>query len=327
MHANAQQRAIGRAKSGGRMFPAAMLCAVAMLAASGCAVQRRERLPMAATPQILQNASLDELIGKVRAQQEAIRTLNATVEIQPTVTSELRGEIVTYRDVRAFLLIRKPADLRMIGQYPVVRSTAFDLASDGERFGLYIPSKNRFVTGDSRGGKRRESALENLRPQHVLDALLWQAPNVGSEEAAMELASEGQKSYYIVLILRRGAAGKLILARKLWFERIGLTLERLQIFDDAGAVATDARYSDYGDFSGIAYPRIIALDRPQDDYGLVLTISSLTLNQPLDDEKFQMERPAGAEVVDLDAEQARFVKDLAPQEGFLGWSIVSYWQI
>jgi outer membrane lipoprotein-sorting protein len=253
---------------------------------------------------MLRNASLEELLDKVRAQQDAIQTLNATVEIQPSVTSELRGEIVTYRDVRAFLLIRKPDDLRMIGQYPVVRNTAFDLVSDGERFGLYIPSKNRFITGNSNGGKRSKSALENLRPRHILEAMLWEAPQEGREEAALELATAGQKSYYIVLILRRGPAGKLALMRKLWFERAGLTLERLQIFDGEGAIATDARYSDYGDFSGVTYPQTVALDRPQDDYGLVLTISSLAFNQPLEDDKFVMQRPAGAEIVDLDAEPA-----------------------
>jgi hypothetical protein len=265
-------------------------------------VERRVRLPVAATPQELQSASLNGLLEKIRAQQEAIRTLNATVEIQPTVTSALRGEIVTYRDVRAFLLIRKPSNLRMIGQYPVVRNTAFDLASNGERFGLYIPSKNRYVTGLSHGGKRSKSALENLRPQHILETMLWEGPAEGREEAALELATGDEKSYYIVLILRRGSAGKLFLARKLWFERAGLTVERLQIFDDQGALATDARYSNYGEFNGIAYPQTVSLDRPQDDYGLVLTIGTLVLNEPLEDAKFEMQRPAAAEFVDLDAD-------------------------
>jgi outer membrane lipoprotein-sorting protein len=268
--------------------------------AAGCAVQRRDRLPVAATPQVLQSATLDELLQKVQAQQEAIQTLNATVEIQPSVTSDQRSEIVTYRDVRAFLMIRKPDDLRMIGQYPVVRSTAFDLASDGEHFGLYIPSKNRFVTGDSRGGKRSESALENLRPQHILDALLWRGLDE-NESAALEVASEGQKSYYIMLILRRTPEGRLLLTRKLWFERVALTLARLQIYDAEGMIATDARYGDFGEFSGISYPQNIAVDRPQDDYGLVLSVSSLVFNQPLGDEKFEMERPAGAELVELGA--------------------------
>ena len=266
---------------------------------NGCLVQKRTKLPPA-PPAALQSATLDELLEKVHKQQEAIQTLDATVEIEPTVSSAQKGEMVTYRDVRAFLLIRKPAFLRMIGQYPVVRNTAFDLASDGEQFGLYIPSKNRYITGNSREGKRGKSALENLRPQHILDALLVEGPQPGQEEAALEVAKAGQKSYYIVLILRRGEAGRLLLARKLWFEREHLLLERLQIFDVQGQVATDAQYSSYGEFSGISYPQQIVLDRPQDDYGLALSVTQMRFNAPLEDDKFQMAQPAGAEIVNLE---------------------------
>jgi outer membrane lipoprotein-sorting protein len=216
------------------------------------------------------------------------------------VTSEQRGEIVTYRDVRAFVLIRKPAHLRMIGQYPVVRNTAFDLVSDGDRFALYIPSKNRYVVGDSQGEKRSESPLENLRPQHILEALLVEGPEVGREVSALEVASEGEKSYYIVLILRHGNTENLSLSRKLWFERENLTLARLQVFDQDGEIEMDARYSEYREFSGVFYPQQIVLDRPQDDYGLMLSVTEMEFNQPLEDDKFQMARPAGAELVDLE---------------------------
>jgi len=294
------RRPSGRQSPGGFKI----LLALMVLSLAGCLVQRREPLPPAPLASTLQQATLDELLTNIRSLQEAIQILDATVEIAPSVRSAQKAEIVHYRDVRAFLLVRKPAFLRMIGQYPVVRNTAFDLASDGEHFGLYIPSKNRFITGDSRGGRRRESALENLRPQHILDALLWKGPEPDREEAALEVVTEGQKSYYVVHVLRRLEAGHLLLARKLWIERAGLTLERLQIFDERGEVATDARYSDYDEFSEISYPRQIVMDRPKDDYGLVLTISQLRFNQPLGDDKFELERPAGAELINLEAPAA-----------------------
>ena len=267
---------------------------------TGCLVQNRAPLPPAPVAPSQQRATLEELLEKVRTQQDAIQTLDAIVQIEPSVTSEQRGEIVTSRDVRAFLLIRKPAHLRMIGQYPVVRNMAFDLVSDGERFGLYIPSKNRYIVGNSEGGKRSKSALENLRPRHILDALLVESPEAGREQAALEVATEGKKSYYIVLILRHGDTEGLLLARRLWFEREHLTLERLQIFDPEGNVETDARYSAYGEFSGISYPQQIVLDRPQDNYGLMLSVTEMKFNQPLQDDKFQMAPPAGAERVDME---------------------------
>jgi hypothetical protein len=283
-----------------------VVCLSVILAATlatmltGCLVRKREKIAVAPLAQPLKTATLEELLEKIQKQQDAIQTLDAIVELEPSVTSQAKGEITTYRDVRAFLLIRKPAFLRMIGQYPVVRNTAFDLASDGERFGLYIPSKNRYIMGDSRGGKHSKSPLENLRPQHILDALLWKGPEPGNEEAALEVSTDGTKNYYIVLILRRAGEGKLQLARKLWFERVGLSLERLQIFDANGVIATDAHYSSYAESAGIPYAQQVVLNRPQDEYGLMLTVTQMKFNEPLPDEKFQMEQPAGAEVVDLE---------------------------
>jgi outer membrane lipoprotein-sorting protein len=283
---------------------AGCLVAVVSVALAGCAVQSRTKLPTVPYAPALKTATLAQLLEQVRQQQDAIRTINGVVELQPTVSSVQKGEVVTYRDVRAFLLVRKPANLRMIGQFPVVRNTAFDLASDGEHFGLYVPTKNRYIEGNSREGKRSKSALENLRPQHILDVLLVSSPETGREQAALEVATEGQKSYYIVLILRPGADGALLLERKLWFEREQLTLARLQIFDAGGALESDVSYSNYGEFGDIRYPQQIVFNRPQDEYGLMLMFSEIKFNEPLADDKFQLSPPAGAEIVDLEKQPA-----------------------
>ena len=273
--------------------------AIVALGLSGCVVQRREKLPSVAAP-VWQEATLAQLLEKIRAQQNGIQTMEATVELQPSVSSTSKGEIVHYRDVRAFLLIRKPAFLRMIGLSPVVRSTAFDMASDGENFGLYVPSRNRFIIGKSRGGRRSESPLENLRPQHILDALLWEGLVENQEQAALEATRYGQKAYYLVHILRPANGEGLVLARRFWFEREGLSLERLQIFDENGEVVTDVWYSNYAEFSGIPFPQRIVMDRSQDQYGLILEVSKLEFNGPLEDEKFHLEKPAGAELINLE---------------------------
>lgn len=288
--------------SGGELGPwtFAVGMVLALLVFSGCAVRQRQKLPAPTLVPAWQKATLEELLEKIRAQQDAFQSLQATVEIEPSVTSRQKGEIVQYRDVRAFLLILRPAFLRMIGQYPVMRTTAFDLASNGENFQLYVPSKNRFIIGKSRGEGHSESALENLRPQHVLDALLWQAPVAGEEKAVLEAASQGERKFYVVHILRSEPGGSFLLARNLWFERQGLTLERLQIFDEDGEEVTDARYSDYGEFSGVAYAQKIIMDRPQDNYGLTLTFSKLEFNQPIETDTFRLQQPPGTELVNLE---------------------------
>ncbi len=277
---------------------------ICILSFSACAVQRREKLPPVPVVPAFQDATLNELLEKAKAYEDAFQTMQATVELQPSVSVTEKREIVHYRDVRAFLLIRKPAFLRMIGQYPVLRGTAFDLAADEQEFLLYVPSKNRLITGENEGGERSKSALENLRPQHILEVLLWRGPEPEREQAVLEVVNEGLRSYYVVLILRSGSGGQPGLSRKLWFDRENLTMARLQIFEEGGVLATDARYNSYADFQGSEFPSSVVINRPLDHYGLVLTITKLEFDLPLGDEKFQMTPPPGAEIVRLGEESS-----------------------
>jgi len=287
----------------GHPYPALLILWILLWGLSGCLVRRRERIPVAATPAVpvWRTASLQELLEKIRTTENGIKTLDATATIEPTVTSTRSGEIVNYRDVRTFILLRQPAFIRMIGLYPVVQNKAFDMTSDGEQFRLYIPAKNQFFVGKSQGDEHHSSsALENLRPQHILDALLVKGPEPGKEEAVLEVYSDGTNSDYLIHILRTIPGKWPVLARKIWIERRGLSLARLQVYDDNAEVVTDVLYSDYFESSGIAYPREIIVERPKDFYALRLLISNLTLNQPIEDEKFHLDQPPGTELKNLD---------------------------
>ena len=282
-----------------RVLPSLILILI-VLSSSACLVRSRERIRTFRPAGGWKEATLESLLTNLRNEEAAIKTLNATVDVEPSVSSVQKNEVVHYRDVRSFLLIRKPGWLRMIGLYPVVRNTAFDLTSNGEKFELYVPAKDRLVLGSAVSSKKSSSTLENLRPHHILEALLWHGPDPVREKAALEVVDEPTQSHYVVHILATNGNGQLELARKLWYERAGLTLDRLQTFDPGGVLATDAKYSNYGDFEGIGYPQNIVIDRPQDQYGLTLRVTRLVFNEELGDEKFKMDPPENATVVNLD---------------------------
>ena len=268
---------------------------------TGCLVRRREKISTADPwAPIWKTASIQELVEKLKAQQDAIRTLDLTATIEPSVSSPAKGEIVHYRDVRTFILVRKPGFIRMIGLYPVVQNKAFDMASDGEAFRVYIPAKNRFIIGQNSSEHRsRLAGIENLRPQVILQALLLEGPEPGKEEAVVETFSERESSYYIVHIIRSLPRQPPVLARNIWFERRGLSVTRVEMFDDMGDEVTDVRYSNYGQFSDVTYPRDIVVDRPKDLYGLHLSITNVQFNQPIGDDKFRLEQPPGTELINL----------------------------
>jgi len=261
---------------------------------TGCLVRRRKIERPARSHAGLLTAGLEDLATRLQQRYASLETLNATVDLEPSLISASRGEIADYKDVRGFILVRKPAWIRVIAQYPIVRGTAFDMVSDGRNFRLHLPGKNLFLIGPNQMDKPSPKKLENLRPQHLLEALLIQPPDAASEQAILENWTDDAS--YLVHIVRRNAAERLHLARKVWFDRLSLEITRQQIFDTAGDPVTDARYAGWERRDGVLFPGHIVITRPKDGYELSIRFQKTQLNQPLAEDRFQLAEPEGVEV-------------------------------
>jgi hypothetical protein len=279
-----------------RYLPALLLVTVAF--ASGCIV-RTLRIPRHGAPSgQLATASLEELVAKVRVWDQQLHTINATVNLEPSVGSVNKGEIDQYKEIRAFLLIRKPGMFRLIGLLPVVGSRVFDMVTDGKEFKVHFPTKNKLVAGKNNMERPSAKKLENIRPQHLFDSLVVH-PIEADERAVLENSTDEAQASYIIHVLQ-GRGANIHLGRNLWFDRVGLRLSRQVIFDVKGDIVTDARYEDYKISHGIAFPHTITIMRPMDEYGVKLTVQKLELNRELEDDKFFLTIPPGTEVMDLE---------------------------
>ena len=156
-----------------RVRAALLLICLSALDFSGCFVRRRiiTRKGASATP-VLLTADKQTLIDRLAQQYRAVQSFSATVDMTPALGSSEKSKITEYKDVRGYILFRKPADIRIIGLYPVVRNKAFDMVSNGKDFRLYLPSQNRFVVGSNELVAPSKNKIENLRPQHFLEALM-----------------------------------------------------------------------------------------------------------------------------------------------------------
>ena len=259
----------------------------------------------------LKQATEAELIDRINSQAASIKTLNATVDISTSVGGWTKGKITQYQTISGYIMVRKPQMLRMIGLLPIVRNRAFDMVSNGQTFELSIPPKNRFIVGRNDIITHNSSQpLENLRPQHILDALLVREIDSASEIAVLENGyetvadlkkkKEVQQPDYVITVIRRGDVGW-YLSRKIIFSRLDLEPHEQIVYDQHGYIASDVHYSNFSDHEGIDFPSGINIWRPQQEYAINLTVQKLVLNQPLADEQFALQQPAGAQVVHLDA--------------------------
>jgi outer membrane lipoprotein-sorting protein len=273
--------------------------AALLISVPACAVRRTTHISPLQTPPPVLEASLAELVEKIQDLSARVKTLNATVDLEPTAGSIYSGVIKEYHDVKAFILVERPALIRLQGQAPVVRTTIFDMTSNGEEFRVYIPSKQKFIVGKTNLRRPAKNTLENLRPQHILDALLVPPIDSAREKYFREEAEENGRRYYVVTCLMANDEGALGLIRKVWFDRAAMEISRLQFYGAGGAYLEDVRYADYQDFQGVKYPSRIELSRPAEDYRLTITIMKATFNQPIEPEKFELKKPDSAQLVEL----------------------------
>jgi len=270
----------------------------------------------------LQESSQQGLIDSVNRQAEAIRTLKATVDIDTSAGGIKKGHVTDYKEIRGYVLAKKPDALHLIGLMPFVRTTAFDMVSDGRDFRLWIPPKNKFVMGENKlVNTNSDQPMENIRPQNIYEALLIRHIDPNTEIAVLEngyeMLHDGkghrvlQDDYELTVIKKSGNGW--VLERKIIFGRTDLKPHRQFIYSEDGKVATDAKYAAYKDFDGLSFPSRIEIYRPQEEYDITLNMLKVEINTPLKDEQFVLQQPAGAQVVHLDQPQSSLVVPIGKQ--------------
>jgi outer membrane lipoprotein-sorting protein len=280
--------------------------------ASGCATSQKTARRPAGPPAQLQTATKEQLITSYNEQASAIRSVNATISMKLTAGTAYSGVIKQYHEVKGFILAQKPASIRVIGQAPIVGTNIFDMASDGEAFQVYIPSKNKFLEGPANLERESAQPIENLRPQHLTEAFFW-TPIPADSPVLWEAGDESEARYYILTIVRNregsGAAARAgdekvewEIDRKVWFDRADLSVARLQVYDAGGNVTSDVRYGQWDSFGSVRFARQIELTRPAEDYALQIGISKLSANEPVSADKFKLKQPEGAELVHVGEE-------------------------
>ena len=276
--------------------PLVLALLVCIGATTACIVRTRtERV----RPVALRTATIEELTEKLRV-FGGIQTMKSTVDLRLSVALDEQAEgetkIRDFTEVRGFILIRRPSSIRMIAELPVVKTRAFDMVSDGKNFKVHIPQKKRFLVGNAASEATSENRVDRVRPQHLLEALLIDPPRENEKHQFLENLLEGRHSYQIIHLLTNGAAGKLHLSRKLWFDRARAEIVRQQVFDEKADLVTDVYYSEWVLEESLPFPGTIFLSRPKDGYELEVRITKAGLNETIPERSFELEPPKGVDV-------------------------------
>jgi outer membrane lipoprotein-sorting protein len=285
-----------------------MTCVLAAAGLTGCfrtthIVQRTQ------APDIYRSTSVENLEKIISDRDASIQTLTASVLLTASTGGGKEGKVVTYTSFKGFIFVRKPRDLRVIMQLPVLGSTALDMVSNGDTFTLMHATGGHgdvWIQGSNTVTTPSKNGLENLRPPVFFDSLM--VPGVAPDEfvsltestRVLAPASKHQPAIeepdYDLAVVKKAEGNTLHLERLVHFSRVTLLPFEQDIYDAKGEAQTIATYDKYQDFNGIEFPMLINIKRPLDEYELKLQVTKLTLNQPLANDEFELKIPPGVTV-------------------------------
>ncbi len=279
---------------------------------TGCLSTTRH-VAISKRPDVVMDATLEELIKRVDTQFDAIKTLNASVMLSvSTGGARTAGVVKDYTTLRGYILVRQPEDLRVILMAPVLGTRTLDMVSDGKKFTLLLmipTTKTRALTGVDTVSTPSKNPLENLRPGIFFDALLVRSiasdELVTLTESSRMVEPETRKREailepdYDVTVLRPKVGQTLERVRVIHINRTDLEPYQQDIYDNKGRIATTVQYAKYQKFGDLTFPTDILITRPVDEYTLRIAVQKLTAGQKMDDDQFELPIPSGVTVETL----------------------------
>ena len=276
---------------------------------SGCNILPTTRkLPVPKAPEITQTVAPGELIEQLNQRWNTVNALTATVEIQASEIKSNQGVATDFPSCRGYILMRKPDMLRVVGTYFGVK--IFDMAGDGKKFTLYVPSKSKAIEGSYTVEKKSANQLENLRPDFFYDALIVRGLDPDDEymvTADTDTLEDAKKKHlllfpeYILSVMRHKEGSKeLTPVRVVTFHRDDLLPYEQDLYDNKGNLETHVTYSNYVDFGSGKFPSKVMIKRPLEGIQITLTVERVVENIKLRDDQFQIEMTEGTQVQKLD---------------------------
>ncbi|MCA9771501.1 MAG: DUF4292 domain-containing protein [Myxococcales bacterium] len=229
-----------------------------------------------------------DIARAAQARGAEVRTLRALYEVEVTLADGAQGF-----DAVAAVGEGGALRLEVLGPFGGTRVVA---VADGRAFAAYETTEKTYFRGAATAANLARVLRVPVDPATLSRALLGRAlvivplvPPVASRDGPF------------ARLLAADALGRLEHA---WLDPRTARLLRLEVTDPDGALTLAASFERWSEDEGPsrAVPERLRLEFPSVGARIVLEADELERNPSLDSDLFRLRRPAGARVVDLDAE-------------------------
>ena len=283
--------------------PVSFVLFLLSLLGCGSAVKKRTQIEVPVGYQQVREATLEELVQIINdnyARLSNVSVRDMKVEFQEGSIEE--GYFERYRQARGYLIAKRPDSIYVSIQHPLTRSTVITMATDEGNFEIWVPSDNKYLMGKTNLKPNDKRPLYNVRPEHLLSALLIEPIPTGNPTIlhALEEDLDSNSKYYVISILEAPAEGTrtALLKRKLWVERSRLGLVRQRYYNEGHLVST-IRYSNLFQVGSNIVPSGVEVERLKERYTIRLQYQheTVAVDRQLKAGIFQIPFPPGAQRV------------------------------
>lgn len=266
-------------------------------------VRDRRRVEVPGAIQKAQTATLPELVKRFNDRWAGIHSLTVSrFNIELTSGSLEVGYFEEYRTARGYLVAADTGGIFVNILNPLTNSSVLTMASQEQQFQIWIPRDNQYITGSTDVQLKEENPLYNVRPVHILEAVLIEPLALDSPDDVVlwEEQQDERFSYYVVTVARRPERDNSVseLIRKIWIERSELRLVRQQYYEGP-QIRSVILYADPFPVGEKWIFSEVVLERPQDHYSLRFEVETggVRLDRPIKAGDFDLPVPPGAEVI------------------------------
>lgn len=245
------------------------------------------------------------LLGLYNQQARAVRSLVARVQIVFTPGPSHPEPKKYPHEIDALLLAQQPGALRLLSQAPFIGRVLFDLATDGHKFQLMIPSRHEFLYGEAVSERKLPRPMDAIRPQEVLDLFLWPELDAGAENSAgaYESVQSGKRVYRLVVQRRNGREP---LEETIVFDSQTLRVAQIETRGPEKNLISTVRYGEWladtprPGAEGACFPRHLWINHPKEDFKLEIVVDRLDVKQQIPSDRFHVQPEPGVQLINLD---------------------------
>jgi len=281
-----------------------LMGALGTLLLGGCgAVKERRSLVIPPAYAEAKTATPEEVLSLIDQRYSGIGTLTVSrFEVEFTGGAVEDGYLEKYRKAKGYLVAANPDSAFVNILNPLTNSSVLVMAAEKGSFQVWIPSRNQYVIGHTDLIAHEDNPIYNVRPAHILQAILIEPLPSGAEARfSFEEAQDDTRKYYVLGVFELAEDSPIMrLRRKIWIERSQMVLARQQYYSGPQLLSS-IEYGMPVEVAGKLVSTSVKLERPLERYSIAFQFdpASVQLNREIKDGAFKIDQPPGAEVVNV----------------------------